>query len=328
MKKTIALTLGLLLTIGLFTACSGDQPTDATGEKQYTVGIAQFGEHASLDNCREGFLQGLAEEGFVEGENLTVEYENAQFDTGTSNQIAQKFVSKDMNLIATIATPIAQSTFNAAKKTDIPVVFTAVTDPDAAMLTEGNITGTSDKLPVEAQLKLIRAMMPEAKNIGILYTTSEVNSESTIAEYKQKASDYGFEIIDSGISVAADIPLAVDKLLPQVDALTNLTDNTVVGSLPVILDKANARNIPVFGSEIEQVKLGCVASEGIEYISLGRQTGKMAAAILKGEKTAADTPFETIEKSSLYINSGVMEKSGLILPEDMMSRAEDVATSN
>ncbi|RBP65955.1 putative ABC transport system substrate-binding protein [Alkalibaculum bacchi] len=328
MKKTIALTLGLLLTTGLFTACSGDQQTSTNGDKQYTIGIAQFGEHASLDNCREGFLQGLAEEGFVEGENLTVEYENAQFDTAITNQIAQKFVSKDMDIIAAIATPIAQSTFNAAKKTDIPVVFTAVTDPDAAMLTEGNITGTSDKLPVEAQLKLIRAMMPEAKNIGILYTTSEVNSESTIAEYKEKASDYGFEIIDSGISVAADIPLAVDKLLPQVDALTNLTDNTVVGSLPVILEKANARSIPVFGSEIEQVKLGCIASEGIEYISLGKQTGKMAAAILKGEKTAINTPYETIEESSLYINSEVMERLGLTLPEDMMKRAEDTVASH
>lgn len=327
MKKTIALTLTLLLAAGLFTACSGEQKTNPTEEKQYTVGIAQFGEHASLDNCREGFLQGLAEEGFVEGENLTIEYENAQFDTAITNQIAQKFVSKDMDLIATIATPVAQSTFNAAKKTDIPVVFTAVTDPDAAMLTEGNITGTSDKLPVEAQLKLIRAMMPEAKNIGILYTTSEVNSESTIKEYKEKAATYGFKIIDAGISVAADIPLAVDKLLPQVDALTNLTDNTVVGSLPVILEKANARNIPVFGSEIEQVKLGCVASEGIEYISLGKQTGKMAAAILKGEKTAKDTPYETIEESSLYINSKVMEKLGLSLPEDMGGRAEDVANN-
>ncbi len=328
MKKTIALTLALLLTTGLFTACSENQETSNSDDKQYTIGIAQFGEHASLDNCREGFLQGLAEEGFVEGENLTVEYENAQFDTAITNQIAQNFVSKDMDLIAAIATPIAQSTFNAAKKTDIPVVFTAVTDPEAAMLTEGNITGTSDKLPVEAQLKLIRAMMPEAKNIGILYTTSEVNSESTIAEYKEKASDYGFEIIEAGISVAADIPLAVDKLLPQVDCLTNLTDNTVVGSLPVILEKANAKNIPVFGSEIEQVKLGSVASEGIEYVSLGKQTGKMAAAILKGEKTAGDTPFETIEESSLYINSEVMEKLGLTLPEDMKERAINTVTSN
>lgn len=294
------------------------------GTQQYTIGIAQFGEHGSLDNCREGFIQGLAEEGFIEGENLTIINENAQFDTGISNQIAGNLVGKGVDMIAAIATPMAQSAFNAASNKDIPVVFTAVTDPVAAMLTEGNITGTSDKLPVEAQLRLIRAMLPEAKKIGILYTTSEVNSESTIAEYKALAGEYGFEIIDSGISAAADIPLATDRLLTQVDCITNLTDNTVVGSLPVILNKANEKGIPVFGSEIEQVKLGCVASEGLEYVELGKQTGRMAAAILKGEKTASEMPYEIIEESSLYINSDAMNLLGIGLPEELKERAADV----
>ncbi|WFA07983.1 ABC transporter substrate-binding protein [Tissierella sp. Yu-01] len=315
MKKIFGLII--LLVAGLFTGCVKDKDT-------VTIGIAQFGEHASLDNCREGFIEGLKEEGFIEGENLTIINENAQFDTGISNQIAQNFVSKKVDLIAAIATPMAQSSFNAAKDKDIPVVFTAVTDPEAAMLTEGNVTGTSDKLPVEAQLKLIRAMMPESKKIGILYTTSEVNSISTIEEYKSLSEKYGFEIVDMGISVAADIPLAMDRILPQIDAMTNLTDNTVVGSLPAVLSKANEKNIPVFGSEIEQVKLGCVASEGIEYIELGRQTGRMAAQVLRGEKTADEIPFEIIEESSLYINSDVMDKLGLTLPQEYMDRAMDV----
>ena len=220
---------------------------------------------------------------------------------------------------------VAQSSFNAAKAKDIPVVFTAVTDPVAAMLTEGNVTGTSDKLPVEAQLKLIRAMLPQAKNIGILYTTSEVNSLSTIEEYKTLAGNYGFEIVDMGVSATADVPLAVDRILPQIDAMTNLTDNTVVGSLPVILEKANAKAIPIFGSEIEQVKLGCIASEGIEYVELGKQTGRMAAQILRGEKEADDIPYEIIEQSSLYINTSVMEEFGLTLAEEYLDRAMDVA---
>ena len=323
MKKIIGLVL--ILAIGLFTGCGTDtQATDAEVE-QFTIGITQFGEHGSLDNCREGFIAGLAEEGFVEGENLTIIYENAQFDNGISNQIAQNFVSKKLDLIGAIATPVAQSSFNAAKAKDIPVVFTAVTDPVAAMLTEGNVTGTSDKLPVEAQLKLIRAMLPEAKNIGILYTTSEVNSLSTIEEYKTLAGNYGFEIVDMGVSATADVPLAVDRILPQIDALTNLTDNTVVGSLPVILEKANAKAIPIFGSEIEQVKLGCIASEGIEYVELGKQTGRMAAQILRGEKEADDIPYEIIEQSSLYINTSVMEEFGLTLAEEYLDRAMDVA---
>lgn len=322
MKKTIGILMGLTILAGILTGCDS---TEKTNKENVTIGIGQFGEHGSLDNCREGFIAGLAEEGFVEGENLTIINENAQFDTGIANQIAGGFVGKGVDLIAGIATPMAQSAFNAAKGKDIPVVFTAVTDPDAAMLTSGDITGTSDKLPVEAQLTLIRSMLPEAKKIGILFTTSEVNSESTIAEYKEMAEDFGFEIIDMGVSVSADIPLAADKLLSQVDCITNLTDNTVVGSLPLILNKATAKNIPVFGSEIEQVKLGCIAAEGLEYVELGKQTGKIAAKILKGEKTADEIPYEIIEESILYTNTKVMESFGLSLPEDFVARAVEIS---
>lgn len=327
MKKMMTLSLILILVVGVFTGCNSGAATSTVGaEKEvFTVGIAQFGEHGSLDNCREGFVAGLAEEGFIEGENLEIVYENAQFDTGISNQIAQGFVSKKVDMIAAIATPMAQSAFNAAKDKDIPVIFTAVTDPEAAMLTSGNITGTSDKLPVEAQLKLIRSMQSEAKKIGILFTTSEVNSISAIEEYKKLAASYDFEIIDMGISTAADIPLAMDRLLPQVDAITNLTDNTVVGSLPLVLSKANEKSIPVYGSEIEQVKLGCIASEGLEYVELGKQTGRMAATILKGEKIAEEIPFEIIEESSLFINSQALSKLGITLPGELEKRATDVA---
>lgn len=317
MKKVYIIIFSIMV-LGLISGCSSkDKDT-------FTIGISQFGEHASLDNCREGFIEGLLEEGFVEGENLTIIYENAQFDTGIGNQIAKNFVAKNVDMIAAIATPVAQGAFNAAKDKDTPVVFIAVNDPKAAMLTEGNVTGTSDMLPVEEQLYLIRSMMKDAKKIGILYTTSEINSISTIEKYKELAGDYGFEIVDIGISVGADIPLAMDRILTQVDCITNLTDNTVVGALPLILDRANAKGIPVFGSEIEQVKLGCVASEGIEYIGLGRQTGKMAAKILKGEKKASEIPYEIVEESSLYINSDVMETFGFTLPEDLIDRAIDV----
>ncbi|MDD3265337.1 MAG: ABC transporter substrate-binding protein, partial [Dehalococcoidales bacterium] len=294
-------------------------------DDEYTIGLGQFGPHGSLDNCREGFLAGLAEEGIVEGENLTVDYQDANFDGGTTNLIAQSFVSKNVDLICAIATPMAQAAFNAAEGKDIPVIFTAVTDPVMAQINEGNITGTSDMLPVDAQLKLIRAIMPEATKIGILYTTSEVNSESAIAVYEELATGYGFEIVKSGISVAADIPLAIDGLLSKVDCISNLTDNTVVGSLPIILEAANAKNIPVFGSEIEQVKIGCAAAEGLEYYELGKQTGKMAARVLKGEATASEIPYEIIEESFLYVNSDVMAEMGLALTSEMSGRAIDVA---
>lgn len=322
MKKLICVVAALVLLLSL-------SLTAAAESEQYTIGIAQFAEHGSLDNCREGFLMGLAEAGIVEGENLTIDYQNAQADMGIANQIAQQFVSNNVDLMCAIATPVAQACYNAADG-NIPTIYTAVTDPVAAMLAGedgspvGNATGTSDKLPVENQLKAIRAIMPEAKKIGILYTTSEVNSESAIAEYQALAPEYGFEIVTSGISTTADIPMALDSLLSQVDVMTNLTDNTVVSALSLVLDKANAANIPVFGSEIEQVKLGCVASEGLDYIALGKRTGAMAAKVLKGEATCQDLPYEVISESSLYVNYEAMEALGLTLPEDMAARAIDV----
>ena len=294
--------------------------------ESYTIGIGQFAQHGSLDNCYQGFIQGLAEAGIVEGENLKVDYQNAQADMGIAQQIASQFASGRVDMMVGIATPMAQAFSNAASNR-IPTIFTAVTDPVAAGFAAadgaalGNITGTSDALPIQAQLETIRAMLPKAKKIGILYTTSEVNSISAIEIYKQLAPQYGFEIVESGISTIADIPLALDALLSKVDCLTNLTDNTVVSALALMLDKANSARKPVFGSEIEQVKLGCVAAEGIDYIALGRQTGLMAAKVLKGEAKANEIPYEIITEPGLYVNSNVLKQFGIKLPDELAARA-------
>ena len=309
---------------------SSEAADKAESNASYTIGIGQFAEHDSLDNCREGFLAGLAESGIQEGKNLTILYENSQADGGTASQIATNFAGKEVDLMCGIATPMAQAEYGVAKKSSTPVIFTAVTDPVAAELANadgtpmGEITGTSDKLPVKQQLKMIRAILPDAKKIGIMYTTSEVNSESAIAEYKELAPNYGFEIVDTGVSSSADISLAADTLINKVDCITNLTDNTVVASLPVILDKAAAKNIPVFGSEIEQVKIGCLAAMGLDYIELGKQTGKMAAQVLKGEKKASELNYETIKEAAFYGNTKVAENLGITLPEDLTTGAAEL----
>ena len=295
----------------------------------YTVGIGQFAQHGSLDNCYQGFVEGLAEAGLVEGENLKIDLQNAQADMGIAQQIAAQFASAKVDMMVGIATPMAQACYNAAAGA-IPTIFTAVTDPVAAGFASadgvaaGEVTGTSDALPIKAQLETIRAMMPEAKKIGILYTTSEVNSISAIEIYKSLAGDYGFEIVESGISTTADIPLALDALLGKVDCLTNLTDNTVVSALALVLDKANAAGKPVFGSEIEQVKLGCVAAEGLDYIALGRQTGLMAAKVLKGEAKASEIPYEIITEPGLYVNTEALAKFGIVLSDELKARANEV----
>lgn len=322
-KKMVAALLTVAMVGTLAAGCAG-KSTDANGsaasdaaKTTYTIGISQFAEHGSLDNCREGFLKGLEDEGIKEGDNLTVEYKNAAADMGTAGQIADAFVSDKVDLMCGIATPSAQTCYNAAMDADIPVIFTAVTDPVSAELAAedgtpvGEVTGTSDKLAVEAQLKMIREILPDAKKLGIMYTTSEVNSVSAIKEYEAAVEEYGFELVTKGISTTADVSLAADDLLSEVDCVTNLTDNTVVASLPTILEKANEKKVPVFGSEIEQVKIGCLAAEGLDYVALGEQTGKMAAQVLKGEKKASELNFETITESELYYNTAVAELLGL-----------------
>lgn len=319
--KVLLTAMVLLLATGLAASSLAEGAT-------YTIGIAQFAEHPSLDNCREGFIQGLSEAGYTEGENVAFIIQNAQADMGLAQQIAAQ-MAQECDLVCAIATPMAQAAFNACMDKNVPVIYTAVSDPVSAMLAnaEGKsgraVTGTCDLLPVDAQLKLIRAFLPEASKIGILYTTSETNSESQLKLYQDKAAEYGFEIVPSGISTGADISLALDSLLPQVDCLTNLTDNTVVSYLAVVLDKANAAGKPVFGSEIEQVKNGCIAAEGVEYISLGRQTGKMAAEVLGGT-FAGDIAFVSSEGGDMTYNPGVAAKLGVAIPAADLARGIDV----
>ncbi len=306
---------------------TADAEDSTASDVTYTIGISQFAEHGSLDNCREGFLAGLAEEGIEEGTNLTVLFDNAQADTGTASTISDNYVSKKVNLICAIATPSAMSAYNSTMNTDIPVIYTAVSDPVGAGLANedgtpvGNITGTSDALAVDAQLEMIRKILPDAKKIGIIYTTSEANSVSTIAQYKEAAGNYGFEIVDSGINTIADVDLAAADLVTKVDCITNLTDNTVVSALQTVIAKATDAGIPVFGSEVEQVKAGCVASMGLEYYELGKQTGHMAAKVLKGEAKASEMNYEVITEPSLYINTAAADKVNLVLDDDFVASA-------
>ena len=315
MRKVVKV-LAMVLTVAVFMAalvgCSNTPK----------VGVIQFADHPSLDNCREGFIEGLASMGYIDGENIEIVTKSAQADINVSTQIAQSFATSNTKLVCGIATPAAQSAYAACADKNIPVVFNAVSDPVAAKLAVSdtepakNISGISDKLPVEDQLKLIRKVLPEAKKIGILYTTSEANSVSTIEEYKKLAPKYGFEIVEKGIGKAAEIPQAADVLLTQVDCISNMTDNTVVSALAVILEKANALKIPVFGSEEEQVKNGCIASAGLDYIELGKSAGIMAGRVLNGEDINT-IPYETIKEAKITVNEDVATKLGITLPEEL-----------
>lgn len=330
MKKFIKKVLFTLTSaaICLSVASCGNTAQDNTAnnesksDKVYKVGVTQFADHPSLDNCREGFIEGLKNNGFIEGENLEIEFKSAQSDMAMATQIAQAFANNKKDLVCGIATPSAQSLYASCESVGIPVIFNAISDPVAAKLavseTENmkGVTGVSDRLPVKEQLELIRKILPDAKKIGILYTVGEANSISTIKTYKELAGEYGFEIVDKGISKQAEVPQAADYIVSTVDCISNLTDNTVVSALGVVLEKANAKNIPVFGSEEEQVKNGCIACCGLDYFKLGEQAGEMAAKVLKG--TDINTiNYETIKESSVFVNDEVAQKLGITIPEDI-----------
>lgn len=323
--KRLAKVLAAVLALGMLASC-GQQ---ATNDGVLKIGITQISDHPSLDNCRNGFIEGLESEGFTDGENIEIEFKSAADDMAANTQIAQTFASSGKDLVCGIATPSAQALYASCYEKGIPVIFNAISDPVQAKLAKSEteplpgVTGISDRLPVENQLKLIREVLPDAKTIGIIYSTAEANSVSTIEVYKKQAPDYGFTIEAIGIGSEAEVAQAADVLLSKVDCISNMTDNTVVSVLAVVLDKANAKNIPVFGSEEEQVKNGCIASAGLDYLELGKQAGVMAARVLKGEDINT-IPYETLKESKITVNPGVAEALGITIPETVMNVAETV----
>ena len=332
-KKTIAMVLAALAAMTSLTACSGGQTassgTDGGEDGTYTIGVVQY---ATLDNCYEGFLKGLADEGFVEGENLTIDFQNAQGDTANCDLMAKTMVTSRVDLLAGIATPAVMSEYSAAKSSDIPIVFTAVSDPVSDGLVQSieqpgsNCTGTSDVLPLEKQVKMIRAFLPDATKIGVIYTTSEPNSVSHLEKLQGIAADNGFEVIAVGVTNSSEVASAAASVVAQgADCINNFTDNNVVDNLSAVIKAANDGGIPVFGSEIEQVKNGCLASESIDYVALGEQTGRMAARILSGED-ASTMPVEEVEDATPVYNSQVLVTLGLTLPAEYQD-AQDVSAA-
>lgn len=291
------------------------------------IGITQFVEHPALDAAREGFIAGLAEKGFVEGEDIEIIFENAQADFTVAQTIARKFKQDNLDLVLAIATPTAQAAASVLKET--PVLITAVTDPVAAGLVEsmeepgGNITGTTDMNPVAEQIRLIKDFIPEVKKVGILYNSGEVNSVIQVKIARKAAEEMGISLVEATVTSSNDVALAVSSLVDKVDAIYIPTDNTVVSSMPAVINITNPKKVPVFGSERGQVEQGAVATRGIDYFLLGKQTGRMAAEILQG-KDPAELPIEGSKELKLVINQQACKQLGLEVPEQLLHAADEV----
>lgn len=331
MKKLLAMATALTLVAAAFTGCGKNEDegtnTDNDGLK---VGIVQYVSHPSLDNCYQGVEEALKEK---YGDDITIERQIGSDSSPDSDcaTYASQFAAKDYDMIIAIATPAATSAFAAAEDKDIPVVFCAVSDPIGAGIAKSmeapgyNCSGTSDVLDMAAQVNLIKAMQPDVKKIGVLYTTSESNSISQLKLLTDAAEKEGIEIVSKGIQNDADIPTAAAALAGEVDCINNFTDNKVVNNLSVLLGAANNAGIPVYGSEVEQVKNGCLASVSIDYVALGKVTGEMAIDALSGA-SLADMAVKTISDATPVVNTEVLESFGMTLPEGY-ENAEKVTTN-
>ncbi len=300
----------------------------ASGDKQVKVGIVQIVEHPALDAAREGFIAQMAKNGYEKDKQVVYDVKSAQGDMNTAIQIAQGFQGDKVDLILAIATPTAQAAAQTTK--EIPIVFTAVTDPVAAGLVksmekpEGNVTGTTDMNPVEEQLALVKELKADAKSVGIIYNSGEVNSKVQVDAAKAVADKLGLAIYEAAITSPTEVKQAAESMIGKVDAFYIPTDNMVVSSISAVLSVAEAQKIPVVAGEENSVKSGAIATYGIDYAKLGEQTADMAAKILKGTAKPAELAVEKQAEMKLVINKKAAEKMGVTIPQAMLDRAAEV----
>ncbi len=320
MSKKVIFILVVLFSISL-TACS------TTSDKVVKIGISQLVQHPALDSACEGFIEALKEAGYEEGKNIKIDMQNAQGDVTNAQTIARKFADEKVDMILAIATPAAQAVANVTK--DIPILITAVTDPVMAGLAEsldepgGNVTGTTDMNPVSEQIKLIKDLVPNVKNVGILYNSGEINSKVQVDMANEAADSLNLNIVEATVSNSSEVNQATQSLLGRVDAIYVPTDNTIVSAIGAVIKVANDNKIPVIGSERGQVDAGAIATKGIDYKELGRQTGQIAVKIIKGKKPQ-DIPIEGSKVVTLIVNQKAAETIDLTIPKGILDKADEI----
>lgn len=317
-KKMIAIVLILALMMAV-TACSGG--TTDSEEKVLSIGIIQYVEHIALDASRDGFIAALKDNGYIDGENITIDLQNAQADQSNLSTISDRFISNNVDLVLAIATPAAQAM--AGKTTEIPILATAVTDFVSARLVDsdaapgGNVSGTTDMNPIKDQIDLLVKLVPEAKTVGVLYTSSEDNSILQAAIAKEAIEKLGLKYVEVTVTNSNDVQQATQSIVGQCDAIYIPTDNVFASAMPVVHGVTTQSKTPVICGESGMVNGGGLATLGINYYDLGYQTGLMAVKIFKGEAETATMPVEAASGFDFAINGTVAEEIGLTIPADL-----------
>ncbi|HEM6089630.1 TPA: ABC transporter substrate-binding protein [Streptococcus suis] len=309
-KKLATVSLASISALTL-AACSSS--SDQASTETVKVGVLQYMEHESLTAAREGFVAELEANGYKEGEKLVLDYQNAQGDQANLQTISEQLIGGN-DIVLAIATPSAQSL--ATVSTETPIVFTAVTDPLSADLVEsiekpgGLLTGTSDQAPIDKQVELLGQAVPDAKTVGILYTTSERNSEVQVEQAKELLEKAGYKVVVKGITSTNEVQDATTSLMKDVDALFIPTDNTVASTMTMIGELSVEHKVPVIGGSTDMVDEGGLLTYGTNYEALGRQTAKMAIEIIEGADVS-ETAVEYPETVSLHVNEEMAQKLGI-----------------
>jgi putative tryptophan/tyrosine transport system substrate-binding protein len=319
----LLLVLVLCLTLPLLSACGGKGTT-------YKIGITQIVTHPALDANRQGFIDQMTAEGFVEGKDVTYDVRNAEGDMSIAATIGQQFVAEKVNLILAIATPSAQACVQAAKSTNIPIVFGSVTDPVAAGLVDSwdkpgvQVTGISDWADVTTQIQLILDIVPNVKKLGVVYNAGEVNSVVQVNELKKVAPNLGItSVVEATAATTADVMTAAQSLVGRVDAIWVPTDNTVVAAFEAVVKTCEDNKIPLFAADTATVVRGAIGTPGIDYYELGKECGQVAARILRGENPA-NIPVVKVQMTQLYVNPTAAQRMGVTIPQSVLNKATNV----
>ena len=317
MKKLLALAMAAIMSISLV-ACSGGETTTETTESKTKIGILQQLEHVALDQSREGFVQALKDNGYVDGENMVLDIQNAQSDQSNLQTMSERLVNEENQLILAIATGAAQTV--AGKTKDIPVLITAVTDPVDAGLADSmekpgtNVSGTSDASPMAEQIDLMLQLCPGVKTVGLMYTSSEDNSVLQINQMKAILDAKNLKYVEQTVTNSNDVQQATQSLVTKCDAIYIPTDNVLASSMALVGAVANEAKVPVICGEAGMVESGGFATIGIDYYNLGYQTGEMAVKVLQGADVST-MPVETQKEYDYVVNGETVQALGIEIPE-------------
>ena len=326
LKLFVAVMVMAVATTLALAGCEGSAV--ASDDGMINIGMLQIIDHPALDDARNGFINGLAEQGWIEGENVNFHPFNAQGDMSNANTMSQHIVDMGVDLILGIATPTSQALANATYT--IPIVITAVTDPLRAGLIEsverpgGNVTGTTDRAPTARQIEFITELLPGTQVIGIMYNSGEINSQIQADDAKATARALGLTYIPGVAPGTADVAQVLESIIDRVDVIFTPTCNTMAAAYTTIIQIAEERGVPLVAAEMGALPQGALATDGINYYQLGRQTAVMAGQILRGEAVPAEMPIQRQESTTVVINTAAADRLGIVIPAALLAAADEI----